>query len=165
MTWRRPPSLTGGPSGGSASAAPVPGSLGVEVGFAALVPASAGAIPAATTALFGGATFAVDLTGWDQVRLVRQMGSAGAVGSLLGVRASLDSGATWVWLDDGTSAAGDLGAHGPQIGLDATGEARSAWSALHASVRGPVLVQFVTDNGNGVAAPTIRRAQVQGGVA
>jgi len=130
----------------------------LEIVFVASTLGGTGAwtnMPAALTELYGDAfqRRTKDLRGFTQFRLAINVETAGAAGAVLGAQYSLDAGANWAGLDNGTAATiSDL-----TQAINATGAFVTAWATLNtaAAING-ILLRIVGSGGDGAADPSFR---------
>jgi hypothetical protein len=115
-------------------------------------------LPAATTELLGSTLHRQigDLTGYTSCRVQATPSTVLCfAGTVIAVQYSSDGGTNWKFLDDGTSAAGDHGAHTPQIQCDTTTvmPRSSAFMTLTTDAAADRMWRIVGDNGDGVVDP------------
>ena len=91
----------------------------------------------------------VDLT-WSSEFNVQVSTSTGTNPTKGAVQASIDGGATWVYLDTGTSS---IGAYASMA--SATTQNTSGWTAIHSSLRRACILRFVAVDGASTVHNTV----------
>lgn len=108
--------------------------------------------PAALTEAFGAAIHRriKDLRGYTQWRLAVNQGTTSSAGSVIGAQYSLDAGANWNGLDNGTAATQST----TTVDVATTGTLTSAWAAINTAARiADVMLRITGSGGDGAADP------------
>jgi hypothetical protein len=115
--------------------------------------------PSALTELIGTTRYRnqVDLTPYEQFRIVWYVSTAGTAGSVIGVQYSDDGGTTWRGLDNGTSGSNSS----VTVSTASTGLVVSAWTNLATGAKGDIQVRIAGSGGDGVADPAYGTMKVK----